>query len=297
MQLKNFVGQQPIKKDLYIHLANSIMNWVPLEHTVFYGLPGLGKTTIANLVAEEMGATIHQKTGKELNKDGLHTILKSIGFRDILFVDEIHSAPLSVMEVLYGPMQIINDLKINKDPMDKAFTFEGISIEPFTLIGATTSAGMISKPLRDRMILNYHFLPYTTKELTDILIMKNCPKDSSKFISERSRGVPRVALNYFLRIRNECFTEEKITVKVCSKVFERLGVDSKGFMATDVLILQFLEDVGNASESEIYKTLGVDSTDYRNMYEPFLMNKRFIRISSKGRSLTKLGKQYIKALK
>jgi len=222
--------------------------------------------------------------------DTLNETLESMKRCDILFIDEIHSTQSKVMEVLYGPLQIINNQKLDKDV--SSFYFEGRRISPFTLLGATTSAGLITKPLRDRIILNYHFTPYEEKELSDILVSKECPLKSAKFISKRSRGVPRIALNYFMRIRNEAVTEERITDKICSEVFDRLGIDESGFTKVDLEILKYLKE-NTASEAEIYKTLEVDITDYQNIYEPFLLNQRMIKITNKGRQITQKGLNYV----
>lgn len=291
MRLLDFIGQQHIKKDLFIHLTSAMFNNSPMEHSIFYGMPGLGKTTIAGLVADELGVNFHQKTGKEFNRDALDEILLNMGYMDILFIDEIHSTSDKIMEILYGPLQIINNLKLDKNV--SPFYFEGRHIHPFTLFGATTSAGLITKPLRDRIILNYNFQPYQKEELKSILLTKECPEESAEFIAKRSRGIPRIALNYFLRIRNEAVFEHRINNKLCFEMFKRLKVDENGYMDVDIEILEYLKENGVASESEIYKTLGIDSTDYQNIYEPFLLNERMIKITNRGRKLTKKGLEYV----
>jgi len=287
-----FIGQQEIKEDLVINIVSALTTVQPLDHTVFYGPPGLGKTTISEMIADIMLVKIWQQTGQELKKEKLYEIYERIAFRDILFIDEMHAVDTKTCEILYGPMQIINNLKLSKITEAK-FIWEGKYINPFTVIGATTSAGDIAKPMRDRMVLSYQLRPYSIANLKEILTDKGCPKESANIISERARGVPRTALNYFLRIRNQAIYEEKITIDHCFELFNRIGVNNEGFLQTDLDILRYLLENGNASEAELFRSIGIDRADYSNMYEPFLLQNKMIRITSKGRSLTKKGIEYI----
>ncbi|MFH1686806.1 MAG: AAA family ATPase [bacterium] len=288
----DFIGQEKIKKDLKIHMERSFFAFEPLDHIMFYGGAGLGKTTLATAVAEEMGSTIVTKTGDEINKETLWEILTTLPSNAIFFIDEIHSLPVKVCEILYGPLQIINNQKLAEETTD--FLFEGEYISPFTLIGGTTSPGMLTKPMRDRIILDYYFEPYSVEELTTILINYNCPQNAAVIIAERSRGVPRIALKHFIRIRNRAMETENITPEICLETFDDYGIHNDGFSDTDIKILKYLAARGSASESEIYRTLDVDASDYRGMYEPFLLQKGLIRISSKGRELTKAGLSIVK---
>lgn len=292
MKLRDYIGQENIKDDLRIHITNAQVTGYPLEHIILYGRAGLGKTTLAEIVAEEMKVEIIQKIGQEFNKEVLYTILNVIQFDEILFIDEIHNTPVKVMEVLYGPLQIINNMKVRRDGVKK-LEFQDVEFSPFTLIGATTAPGMVSKPLRDRMILNYQLEPYTVKELTKLLSLQGCPNKPAEFIAKRSRGTPRIALNYFIRIRNEALGKE-IKLTDCVKTFARNKVDDNGFLREDIRILKYLFENHTASEAEIYKSLGIDKSDFQTMYEAFLLEEGMIKITSKGRGLTKRGTEYAK---
>jgi len=293
VRLQEFTGQEHIKDDLQIHLRNSHITGCPLEHIMLYGRPGLGKTTLAEIIAGEMEVEIIQKTGQEFTKDILYSILNIIQYNEILFIDEIHNTPAKTMEILYGPLQIINNMKM-KGTLFRQLSFQDMKFYPFTLIGATTAPGMVTKPLRDRMILNYQLEPYTAQELTAIMRILGCPRKPAQSIALRSRGTPRIALNYFLRIRNEA-SGRKITAKDCLKMFDRNNIDNLGYLKEDLRILDYLLNNGSASEAELYKSLGIDRSDFQTMYEPFLLEQGMIKITSKGRSLTKQGRGYLNA--
>jgi len=290
LKLEQFIGQKKIKQELQFYIINSNTNNIPLPHTILYGSAGLGKTSLVHVVANETSSNLIEKTGSELNTKIIQEILQKIYFGTILFIDEIHNMPTKSAEVLYTPMQTINNQMLQQQ-ID-SFDFEGISISPFTVIGATTSAGMLLKPFRDRMILDFHFQLYTKEELVQILLNNKCPLNIAKMIADRSRGVPRIAVNFFIRIRNESIIEKYITEEKCLKFFDRIGINKDGFNATDRMILEYLYEYKVASESELTKTLGIDLFDYKNIYEPFLLSKRTIKISSKGRQITDKGIEY-----
>ena len=292
MNLTEYIGQKEIKEDIMVHIRHRLASSYPLEHTMLYGGAGLGKTTLVEIIAEMCEAKLFQKIGDELTKPILYEILKDIDLNNILFVDETHNIPIKVMEILYGPLQIINNLKLNKGYI-QPFEFEGQYIQPFTFIGATTAPGMITKPLRDRIILSYQMQPYTPDDLIEILLTKGCKPNIAKLIAERSRGVPRVCMNYFSRIRNE---SEDISEQDCLKVFDRLGIDSKGFTKEDLRIIKYIGNNKVVSESELYRTLGIDRKDFVNMYEPFLLSEGILRITSRGRILSKKGERYYENL-
>jgi len=292
VEISEFVGQNSIKKDLLIHLRKASDQIAPLEHTLFYGGPGLGKTAMSQALANELNVNLFQRTGQELTKDTLWEILEQIDYADILFIDEVHATPIRTLELLYGPLQTINDFNLNQIKVPQ-FYFERQYLKPFTFIGATTSAGMVAKPLRDRIILTYNFVPYPEKDLVKILVAKNCPISIARIIARRSRGTPRIALNFFIRIRNEAITTQGISRSICNSVFKRLNIDKKGLAQNDLLVLLYLKDNGITSESGLYKALNFDQTDYSEIIEPFLLSKQFIKITSKGRMITSKGVEYL----
>jgi Holliday junction DNA helicase RuvB len=257
---------------------------------MFYGPPGTGKTTLSNLIADDRSAGIIQKTGQEVEHKELLEILESMNYMDILFIDEIHSTPIKTMEILYGPLQIINNMKLD-NCVSEFFIFEKRFIRPFTLIGATTSAGSLSKPLRDRIILSYQLELYGANTLANILVNKGCNKEAALVIARRSRGTPRLALNYYMRLRNE-FYIDAFSVKQCETVFKRLGISPEGFDCTDREIIKYLQVNKVASADELCRSINLDKNDYLNMYENWLLRNRLIKISSKGRSLTEKGEGY-----
>jgi len=291
VQLSEFIGQKHIIEDLGIHMGHSMLTGTPLEHTMFYGNAGFGKTTLAKVIAGHMGYSIIQKTGQELTKKALYEIFGELNNCDVLFVDEIHNTPTKTLEILYGPLQIINDMKVEEDVSD--FEFEEFSIEPFTLIGATTSAGSVTKPLRDRIVLSYCMTPYSCAELISVLTNKDCPINAAEIIANRARGVPRIALNYFLRIRNEVMAREQITPSLCEQVFNRLGISANGFTENDFKVLAYLQENGVVGQSELCRSLNIDTEDFLDMYEPFLLNNKLLKISSRGRALTKRGEKLV----
>jgi len=297
MLLDDFTGQEAIKKDLRYHIMNAKTNYTTLDHIMFYGPPGLGKTTLAEIIAKELGTNLVQITGQELTKDRVYDLLDELSRFGVLFIDEIHHTPTKVMEILYGPLQIINNLKLAKEDVSVPFDFQGVDIIPFTLIGATTGAGMVAKPLRDRIILAYHLKMYKEAELASILMVKNCPEKTAGLIAARSRGTPRIALNFFIRLRNEALSEEKMSETKCLSMFERQGIDEKGYDSTDIRILKYLYEHGFSSENELYRSLNVDPSDYKNLYEPFLLINGDVRITSRGRTLTPKGRtQYTESI-
>lgn len=291
MHLKDFVGQELIKKDLAIHLKYSIETGFPFAHTIFYGGAGLGKTSLAEIIASEIGSQFIQRTGEELTKDVLFEIFDKVQYGGVFFVDEIHATKTKVLEILYGPMQIVNKIQINKE-YTKSFIFEDRKICPFCLIGATTSAGKLTKPLRDRFILNYNISYYSPKELSKILIRMRCPSIPAKIISYRSRGTPREAERYFLRLIREVEDIKAITPKICLEMFARQKIDKLGLTETDRKILLFLRNNGKTSETQLANSLQIDKKDYSLMYEPFLSNLGFIKVTNKGRILTAKGLEY-----
>lgn len=288
LHLNKFIGQKDCIDDLKIHVTAAIQSSTPLEHAMFYGPAGLGKTKVAQLISKDLVSSFVQRTGQDLKKKDLQEIFNRLGYMGIFFIDEIHSTPRKMLELLYSPLQMINDFKVEgKIPI--IFQSESYNIKPFTLIGATTSAGSVPKPLRDRIILQYNFQYYTIEQLSNILIQRGCPPLISFLLSSRSRGTPRIALNHYLRLKNMKPKDEIDGVRKAYEMFQRLDIDEDGFDSIDRKIIKYLKEHRVASENELHKALGIDKNDYNYMHEPFLLNQGIIRITTRGRMLTRKG--------
>ena len=297
MFLHQMIGQKHIVSNLLPQLIKSSLYKKPIEHILFYGQPGLGKTTFAEAIAAEtFTIDFIQKTGQELTIDGIKNILSKIWYQGILFIDEIHRMRAPVAEIMYGPLQIINNLQkdfIKNRKFPEKYIWESIQMNPFTLIGATTSSGMLMKPLRDRFVHTFEFKPYTIEELCTILENNGCPKNCAKLIAQRSRGVPRIAMNLLINIHNQGFYVEKITPEHCHKVFKSLGIDKNGLNESDVKILKYLNNNGESGEQTLSFALEIDKEDLVFVNEPHLIKMGLIKRTPRGRVITSAGKDYL----
>jgi holliday junction DNA helicase RuvB len=291
----NYIGQEKIKKNLKVFIEASKKREQALDHILFYGPPGLGKTTLAYLVANEMNSNIKISAGPMIEKAGdLAAILTNLAQDDILFIDEIHRLSPVIEEILYPAMEDYRlDIIIGSGPVAQTVK---IDLPRFTLIGATTRAGMLSNPLRDRFGMHFRMQFYTNEELSQIIkiaslkLQKECLEDSSKEIARRSRGTPRVALRLLKRVHDfaEVKDENKINIQTCKYALNELGINEKGFDEMDLNLIELL--ISNHGKpmglSTIAAALSEDEGTIEDSIEPYLLANGFIQRTSRGRVIT-----------
>lgn len=292
---EDYVGQEKIKSNLAIAIAAAKKRADVLDHVLFYGPPGLGKTTLAHIIAAQMGAAIKVTAAPMIEKAGdLAAILTNLQSGDVLFIDEIHRLSPAIEEVLYSAMEDFRlDIIIGSGPAAQTIK---IDIPHFTLIGATTRAGMISAPLRDRFGMQFRLQFYTHAELARIVqiasvkLGKESASDASAEIARRSRGTPRIALRLLRRIRDfaEVRDEGAISHDRAREGLEALGVDEQGFDEMDIKYLEILFDAKHRALglSTIAAALSEDEGTIEDVIEPYLLANGYIEKTAKGRIAT-----------
>ena len=292
---EDYVGQEKIKSNLAIAIAAAKKRADVLDHVLFYGPPGLGKTTLAHIIAAQMGAAIKVTAAPMIEKAGdLAAILTNLQSGDVLFIDEIHRLSPAIEEVLYSAMEDFRlDIIIGSGPAAQTIK---IDIPHFTLIGATTRAGMISAPLRDRFGMQFRLQFYTHVELARIVqiasvkLGKESAADASAEIARRSRGTPRIALRLLRRIRDfaEVRDEGAISHDRAREGLEALGVDEQGFDEMDIKYLEILFDAKRRALglSTIAAALSEDEGTIEDVIEPYLLANGYIEKTAKGRIVT-----------
>ena len=292
---EDYVGQEKIKSNLAIAIAAAKKRADVLDHVLFYGPPGLGKTTLAHIIAAQMGAAIKVTAAPMIEKAGdLAAILTNLQSGDVLFIDEIHRLSPAIEEVLYSAIEDFRlDIIIGSGPAAQTIK---IDIPHFTLIGATTRAGMISAPLRDRFGMQFRLQFYTHAELARIVqiasvkLGKESAADASAEIARRSRGTPRIALRLLRRIRDfaEVRDEGAISHDRAREGLEALGVDEQGFDEMDIKYLEILFDAKRRALglSTIAAALSEDEGTIEDVIEPYLLANGYIEKTAKGRIAT-----------
>lgn len=301
--LDEFVGQDRIKKRLDISIRAARTRGEALDHILLSGPPGLGKTTLANIVSSELGSNIHTTSGPVIEKQGdLAAILTSIERFDVLFIDEIHRLSKTVEEILYSAMEDFQlDILIGKGPGARSIR---IDIMPFTLVGATTRSGLIGAPLRNRfgMVLEMDF--YSVEDLSRIikrsskLLDVSTDDDACQFLAERSRGTPRIANRLLKRTRDLATVSGsgRISVETVKESMKMLGIDSYGLDSMDRKILETLTENyggGPAGVKALAASLGVEAETISEVYEPFLLQVGFLVRTSRGRMATDKTYEYL----
>lgn len=290
-----YIGQEQIKKNLQVFIKAAKKRDESLDHVLFFGPPGLGKTTLANLISSEMNANIKTTAAPMIEKSGdLAAILTNLEEGDILFIDEIHRLSPAIEEILYPAMEDFRlDIIIGSGPAAQTIKLD---LPRFTLIGATTRAGMISAPLRDRFGMHFRLNFYSHSELAEIITIAskklNClsDKEASLETSTRSRGTPRIALRLLKRIRDfaEVENEKEIKIHRAKYALDELGVDAHGFDELDKRFLELLIEAKGKPMGlgTIAATLSEDEGTVEDVIEPYLIANGYIEKTARGRVAT-----------
>ncbi len=306
-KLIQYIGQQDIKDMLSIYIQAAKKRNEPLDHMLLYGPPGLGKTTLAQVTANELNVKIKITSGPTIEKSGdLAALLSSLEPGDVLFIDEIHRLPRFVEEVLYAAMEdFVLDIVIGRDGESRSIR---IDLPPFTLIGATTRFGDLSAPLRDRFGVVFRLNYYTQEDLETI-----CRRTSAVYgnkidehavvsLAKRSRGTPRIVNRLFRRVRDfaDIMNDGHVTESITDNALKKLGIDAFGLDQTDYRYLEAIIDRyqgGPAGLEAIATQIAEEVTTVEDVYEPFLLQEGYIKRTPRGRIATKkaydvLGKTY-----
>jgi Holliday junction DNA helicase RuvB len=290
-----YIGQERIKSNLKVFIEASLKRGEALDHVLFFGPPGLGKTTLSNIIATQMGSNIKTTAAPMIEKSGdLAALLTNVEEGDILFIDEIHRLSPAVEEILYPAMEDFRlDIIIGSGPAAQAVK---IDLPRFTLIGATTRAGMLSNPLRERFGMHFRMEFYNVSDLATIIKQASTKLDreiedsSAKEIAKRSRGTPRIALRLLRRVRDfaDVKGEGKISVATTKFALEQLGVNSVGFDEQDIRLLELLisakgRPMGLAT---IAAALSEDEGTIEDVLEPYLLANGYIERTARGRVAT-----------
>lgn len=294
--LTEYIGQSKVKENLTVYIEAAKARKEPLDHVLLYGPPGLGKTTLAGIIANEMGVSIRVTSGPAIEKAGdLAAILTSLSHSDILFIDEIHRLSRSVEEILYPAMEDYSlDIILGKGPGAHSVRLD---LPRFTLIGATTRTGLLTAPLRDRFGVISRLELYTPEELSEIIVRSasilgtEIDRSGAVEIARRSRGTPRIANRMLKRVRDfaEVKSDGRITAEIADEALSRMEVDKLGLDMIDRKMMMFIiENFGGGPVGldTLAASIGEDSNTIEDVYEPYLLQLGFLNRTPRGRMAT-----------
>lgn len=301
--LEEYVGQTDVKENIKIFIKSALIRKKPLDHVLLYGPPGLGKTTFAYIIANELGSNIKTASGPSIEKSGdLAAILSTLEEGDVLFIDEIHRIPRFIEEILYPAMEdFYLDIVVGSEGSSRNIR---INLPKFTLIGATTRAGDLSSPLRDRFGIVSKLNYYTDEELFQIAKrtsrVLNMPIDDEAALelAKRSRGTPRVCNRLFKRVRDFALVEgsDVITLDITKNSLDRLKVDGVGLDDTDYhLLMAIIErfNGGPVGLEALASSIGEEASTIEDVYEPYLLQTGLLKRTARGRMVTDLAYEHL----
>ena len=301
--LVEYIGQDKVKENLAVYIEAAKRRGDPLDHVLLYGPPGLGKTTLSSIIAHEMGVNLRVTTGPAIEKAGdLAAILTNLQPNDVLFIDEIHRLNRQVEEILYPALEDhAIDIIMGKGPSARSLR---VDLNPFTLVGATTRAGQLSSPLRDRFGVILRLELYTTEQLTDIvrrsamLLKIPCSIDGAMEIAGRARGTPRIANRLLKRVRDfaDVMGDGEITQEIAHMALDRLEIDELGLDSNDRRMLEMIikgYSGGPVGLETLASALGEETVTLEDVCEPYLMQLGFLARTPRGRCATALAYQHL----
>ena len=296
LRLSDYIGQEDVKTKMEVYIKAALFRNESLDHVLLYGPPGLGKTTLAQIIANELGTNIRYVSGPSIERSGdLAAVLTQLEPGDVLFIDEIHRIPRNIEEVLYSAMEdYVLDIMIGKDGNTRSIR---VDLPPFTLVGATTRFGDLSAPLRDRFGVVERLEYYTVEELYKIVLRTanvyqvEIEKDAALELARRSRGTPRIANRLFRRVRDFAIVlgDGTITLDIAASSLDRLHIDSNGLDYTDYRYLRAIVNNfkgGPVGVEAVAATISEEASTIEDVYEPFLLQEGYINRTPRGRVVT-----------